>query len=143
VGALALSTCVAGGVSGCHKKDADDKAQAEKAEADRRHKPQGDRYADGQRLAAALKDWTRRWSETQDLPACDPLLKDAADLELCKTAATKIMTGMRKHSMLTRYVGALVSICFFFLLTGRACYIAAILVDVEFRPDNLPIIAGF
>jgi hypothetical protein len=45
--------------------------------------------------------------------------------------------------MLTRYVGALVSICIFFLLTGRACYIAAILVDVEFRPDNLQIIAGF
>ncbi|MGO4567817.1 hypothetical protein AB4Z52_22875 [Rhizobium sp. 2YAF20] len=63
--------------------------------------------------------------------------------QLCKAAATKITTGMRKHSMLTRYVGALVSICFFFLLTGRACYIAAILVDVEFRPDNLQIIAGF
>lgn len=63
--------------------------------------------------------------------------------QLCKTVATKITTGMRKHSMLTRYIGALVSICFFFLLTGRACYIAAILVDVEFRPDNLQIIAGF
>ena len=92
VGALALSTCVAGGVSGCHKKDADDKAEAEKAEAERKHRPQGDRYADGQRLGAALKDWTRRWSETQDLPACDPLLKDAADLELCKSAATALTT---------------------------------------------------
>jgi len=93
VGAVALVICVAGGAVGCSKKkDEDAKAKAEKAEAERKRKPQGDRYADGQRLAAALKDWTKRWSDTTELPACDPLLKDAADLELCKTASTTLAT---------------------------------------------------
>lgn len=93
-GAVLLATCVAsGGVVGCSKKKQDDaKALAEKAEADKKKKPQGDRYADGQRLAAALKDWTKRWSDTLDLPACDPLLKTPADLEVCKTAQTALTT---------------------------------------------------
>jgi hypothetical protein len=79
---------------GCSKKksDEDAKAKAEKTEADVKKKPQGDRYADGKRLEAALKDWTKRWAETADLPACDPLLKDAAALELCKTAAASLTT---------------------------------------------------
>jgi len=84
---------VAGGVVGCSKKKQEDaKALAEKAEADKRRRPVGDRYVDGQRLAAALKDWTKRWSDTQDLPACDPLLKAPADLEVCKTAQTALTT---------------------------------------------------
>jgi hypothetical protein len=92
VGAILLATCVAGGSLGCSKKKDDAKAEAEKAEAEKKKKPQGDRYADGTRLAAALKDWTKRWSDTPDLPACDPLLKDAADLELCTTAAAALTT---------------------------------------------------
>jgi hypothetical protein len=92
VSVVLLATCVMSGVVGCSKKkDEDAKAQAEKAEAEKKKRPQGDRYADGQRLAASLKDWAKRWSDTTDLPACDPLLKDAADLELCKTAATALI----------------------------------------------------
>ncbi len=92
-GVVLLATCVAGGVVGCSKKKQEDaKLQAEKAEAARKKKPEGDRYADGQRLAAALKDWTKRWSDTLDLPACDPLLKAPAELELCKTAQTALST---------------------------------------------------
>lgn len=94
VGALLVVTL---GIAlvGCSKKknDADDaKAKAEKPEAEGKKKPQGDRYADGKRLETALKDWTKRWAETEALPACDPLLKDAAALELCKTAAASLTT---------------------------------------------------
>jgi hypothetical protein len=94
MGAVLLVTSALGGVVSCSKKkkEADAKAQAEKAEAERRLKPQGDRYEDGQRLAAALRDWTRRWNDTPDLPTCDPLLKGSADLELCKTGATALTT---------------------------------------------------
>ncbi len=92
-GAVALATCVAGGVTGCSKKKQEDpKAKAEKAEADAKKKPQGDRYADGQRLTAALKEWTKRWSDTTDLPACDPLLKKPEELELCKNAQAALVT---------------------------------------------------
>ena len=88
-GALALATCVAGGVVGCKKKD-DSNAKAEKSTAEAKKRPQGDRYADGTRLAAAQKEWVKRWSDTTDLPACEPLLKDKAELELCKTAQTAL-----------------------------------------------------
>jgi hypothetical protein len=92
-GVVLLATCVAGGVVGCSKKKQEDaKAQAEKAEAAKKKKPEGDRYVDGQRLAAALKDWTKRWADTLDLPDCDPLLKVPAELELCKTAQTALTT---------------------------------------------------
>jgi hypothetical protein len=92
-GTALLATCLVSGVVGCSKKKEEDaKAQAEKAEAAKKKKPTGDRYADGQRLGAALKDWTKRWSDTPDLPPCDPLLKDAAELELCKTAQTALGT---------------------------------------------------
>jgi len=92
-GAIVLATCVAGGISGCSKKKQEDpKAKAEKAEADAKKKPQGDRYADGQRLTAALKEWTKRWSDTTDLPACEPLLKKADELELCKNAQAALAT---------------------------------------------------
>ena len=90
-GALALATCVAGGVVGCKKKD-DSNAKAEKSTAEAKKRPQGDRYADGTRLAAAQKEWVKRWSDTGDLPACEPLLKDKAELELCKTAQTALTT---------------------------------------------------
>jgi hypothetical protein len=90
-GAVALATCVAGGVVGCSKKKPDEtKAKAEKAET--KKKPQGDRYADGVRLATAQKEWTKRWAETADLPACEPLLKAANELELCKTAQAALAT---------------------------------------------------
>ncbi len=92
VGAL-LAVTLGIALVGCSKKknDADDaKAKAEKPEADAKKKPQGDRYADGKRLEAALKDWTKRWAETEELPACDPLLKEPAALELCKTAAASL-----------------------------------------------------
>lgn len=89
-GVLLTAACVAGSV-GCSKKKQDDsKAEAEKAKADK--KPQGDRYKDGQRLASAVKDWGKRWEDTSELPACDPLLKNPADLELCKTAGTALTT---------------------------------------------------
>ena len=91
VGTVLVAVCVLGGSVGCSKKQDDTKAQAEKAEAEKK-KPQGDRYVDGQRLAASLKDWTKRWADTADLPACDPLLKDAPDLELCKTAGAALVT---------------------------------------------------
>jgi hypothetical protein len=92
VGLIVLATCVVSSATGCSKKkDEDAKAQAEK---DAKKRPQGDRYADGQRLSAAAKDWTRRWGETADLPACDPLLKDAAELELCKNAGAAL-TAMK------------------------------------------------
>jgi len=93
VGSLLLATCIAGGsLVGCSKKGEETKAKPEKAETDKKKKPQGDRYADGKRLESTLKDWTKRWSETEDLPACDPLLKEAAELELCKTAGTSLGT---------------------------------------------------
>lgn len=92
-GALLLVACTASAVVGCSKKKQEDaKAQAEKAEADKLKLQQGDRYTDGQRLAATLKDWTKRWNDTADLPDCAPLLKDPAELELCKTAATALTT---------------------------------------------------
>jgi hypothetical protein len=92
-GAIALATCVAGGVTGCSKKKQEDpKAKAEKAEAEAKKKPQGDRYADGQRLTAALKEWTKRWSDTADLPGCEPLLKKPEELELCKNAQAALVT---------------------------------------------------
>ncbi|HYQ17687.1 MAG TPA: hypothetical protein VEQ58_18065 [Polyangiaceae bacterium] len=93
VGALLLATCTALSVTGCSKKKQEDtKAEAEKAKAEADKKPQGDRYKDGQRLASSLKDWTKRWADTNDLPACDPLLKNAPDLELCKTAGAALAT---------------------------------------------------
>lgn len=92
-GAIALLTCVAGGVTGCSKKKQEDpKAKAEKSETDAKKKPQGDRYADGQRLTGALKEWTKRWSDTADLPACEPLLKKPEELELCKNAQAALVT---------------------------------------------------
>lgn len=98
VGWVLLATLAFGSLGACSKKKEDEaKVQAEKAEkadADKKKKPQGDRYADGKRLETALKDWTKRWAETADLPACDPLLKQPADLELCKTAAASL-TSMK------------------------------------------------
>jgi hypothetical protein len=93
LGVLLIAACVAGSTLGCSKKKQDDgKAEAEKLKAETDKKPVGDRYKDGQRLASALKDWGKRWSDTNDLPACDPLLKDAAEQELCKTAAAALAT---------------------------------------------------
>ena len=91
--AAALLTLVSfASVTGCKKKETvDAKAEAAKAEAAKKIK-QGDRYKDGQRLAAAQKEWQKRWAATADLPECDPLLKEKADLELCKTAATALTT---------------------------------------------------
>jgi len=95
VGMALLVSSLLGAGAGCSKKKQEDtKAQAEKTEADKKKKPQGDRYADGKRLAATLKDWTTRWAETAELPACDPLLKDAAELELCKAAGVAL-TNMK------------------------------------------------
>lgn len=93
LGGVLLAASAASLVGCSKKKEEDAKATAEKAEADsKKKKPQGDRYADGKRLGAALKDWTKRWADTADLPACDPLLKDAAELELCKSAASALTT---------------------------------------------------
>lgn len=93
MGAIVLVTSVAGGVVGCSKKKEEDtKAKAEKAKAEGKKKPQGDRYADNVKLSGALKEWTKRWSETADLPACDPLLKTPADAEVCKTAQAALTT---------------------------------------------------
>ncbi len=89
---LLLAVGVCGGSVACSKKKQEDgKAEAEKTKVDKDKKPTGDRYQDGQRLAAAVKDWQKRWSDTADLPSCDPLLKDAAELELCKTAAASLV----------------------------------------------------
>lgn len=90
LGVMALATCMASGVVGCKKKPDETKAKAEKAET--KKKPQGDRYADGVRLAAAQKEWTKRWAETADLPACEPLLKAPNELELCKNAQAALAT---------------------------------------------------
>lgn len=93
VGALLLVAATASAVVGCGKKKQEEaKAQAEKAQAEKQKLQQADRYADGQRLAAALKDWVKRWADTADLPGCEPLLKDAADQELCKTAGVALTT---------------------------------------------------
>jgi hypothetical protein len=83
-------------VVGCSKKkDEDPKAKAEKSDkADKKKPPQGDRYIDKVKLTAALKEWQKRWSETADLPACDPLLKTPADAEVCKTAQAAL-TAMK------------------------------------------------
>ncbi|RYZ05971.1 MAG: hypothetical protein EOO73_17630 [Myxococcales bacterium] len=90
---LVLAVSVCGGSVACSKKKQEDgKAEAEKTKAESEKKaPTGDRYKDGQRLAAAVKDWQKRWADTADLPPCDPLLKDAAELELCKTAAASLV----------------------------------------------------
>jgi len=89
IGVFVVAACFLGS-TGCSKKK-DDKAEAEKkAEVDK--KPVGDRYKDGQRLASALKDWGKRWADTNDLPACDPLLKNAPEQELCKNAQTALTT---------------------------------------------------
>jgi hypothetical protein len=91
-GVVLLAASISGGVVGCSKKKQEEsKAEAEKAKAEKDKKPTGDRYKDGQRLASAVKDWQKRWADTTDLPPCDPLLKDAAELELCKTAATALV----------------------------------------------------
>jgi hypothetical protein len=91
-GTALLAACLSTSLAGCSKKkDEETKAKAEQADA-KKKKPQGDRYADGKRLEATLKDWTKRWADTAELPACDPLIKDAAALELCKTAATALTT---------------------------------------------------
>lgn len=93
LGASLLAVSVAGGVVGCSKKKEEDtKAKAEKAESKGKKKPQGDRYADNVKLGGALKEWSKRWSETADLPACDPLLKAPADAEVCKTAQAALTT---------------------------------------------------
>jgi hypothetical protein len=94
MGAILLAAGVAGGVVGCSKKTEEDtKAKAEKAEGKgKKKKPQGDRYADNVKLSGALKEWSKRWSETADLPACDPLLKNPADAEVCKTAQAALTT---------------------------------------------------
>ncbi len=93
VGVLLVAACVLGSAPGCSKKKQEDgKAEAEKLKAETDKKPVGDRYKDGQRLASALKDWSKRWSDTNDLPACDPLLKNAAEQELCKTAGAALAT---------------------------------------------------
>ncbi|HEX2875733.1 MAG TPA: hypothetical protein VHP33_30985 [Polyangiaceae bacterium] len=93
VGVSLLAVSVAGGVVGCSKKKEEDtKAKAEKAESKGKKKPQGDRYADNVKLGGALKEWSKRWSETADLPACDPLLKAPADAEVCKTAQAALTT---------------------------------------------------
>jgi hypothetical protein len=89
LGIVALFAGAAGVSVGC-KKSENEKATAEKAESKKR--PRGDRFADGQRLAGAQKEWAKRWSETLDLPACDPLLKAPADQELCKTAQAALVT---------------------------------------------------
>lgn len=90
---LIVVTAALGGALGCSKKKQEGaKAQAEAAEIEKTKRPTGDRYADGQRLAAALKDWTRRWADTPELPACEPLLKQAPDLELCKAASAALTT---------------------------------------------------
>jgi hypothetical protein len=93
VSALLLAASLAGASVGCSKKkqEVDPKATAEKVEAERKLK-QGDRYADGQRLAGSLREYTKRWADTADLPDCSPLLKDAAELELCKTATSALTT---------------------------------------------------
>jgi hypothetical protein len=89
--ALALALSVAGSVAGCSKKKEEDaKAKAEKAQAEAKKKPTGDRYADGQRLTAALKEWGKRWADTSDLAACDPLLKKTEELQLCKDAQASL-----------------------------------------------------
>ncbi len=94
-GTALLAACLCTSLAGCSKKkDEETKAKAEQAEAAKKKKPQGDRYADGKRLEATLKDWTKRWADTAELPACDPLLKDAAELALCQTAATAL-TSMK------------------------------------------------
>lgn len=84
-------------LGGCSKKtDEETKAKAEVTEKDdkkkKKQRPQGDRYADGKRLEASLKDWTKRWADTPELPACDPLLKKADEIELCKAAAAALTT---------------------------------------------------
>lgn len=90
---LLLAVSVCGGTVACSKKKQEEgKVEAEKTKTEKDKKSNtGDRYKDGQRLAAAVKDWQKRWSDTADLPACDPLLKEAADLELCKTAAASLV----------------------------------------------------
>jgi hypothetical protein len=93
-GALLVAASVCGGSVACSKKKQEDgKAEAEKAKAEKDKKPTGDRYQDGTKLAGALKDWQKRWADTADLPACDPLLKDAAELELCKTAQNALVAA--------------------------------------------------
>ena len=93
-GVILLAVGVAGGVVGCSKKKEEDtKAQAEKAKSEgKKKKAQGDRYADNVKLGGAIKEWSKRWSETADLPACDPLLKSPADAEVCKTAQAALTT---------------------------------------------------
>lgn len=93
-GALLVAASLSAGSVACSKKKQEDgKAEAEKAKAEKDKKPTGDRYQDGTKLAGALKDWQKRWADTADLPACDPLLKDAAELELCKTAQNALVAA--------------------------------------------------
>jgi hypothetical protein len=91
VGVLALAASVVGGVVGCKKKEEDATATSEKAEK-KKKRPQGDRYVDGQRLAGGLKEWSKRWADTADLPSCESLLKVPAEAELCTTAQTALAT---------------------------------------------------
>jgi hypothetical protein len=74
---------------GCSKK----KAEPEKATtpAPSASAPT-DPNADGKRLERSLTDWKRRWDRI-DLEGCEPVFKEASDLELCgkaKEALTKV-----------------------------------------------------
>ncbi len=92
-GMALMVACLSTSLVACSSKKKDEQAKAEKTEKDtKKKKPQGDRYADGKRLATTLKDWTKRWADTPELPACDPLLKKAEEVELCKTAAAALTT---------------------------------------------------
>jgi hypothetical protein len=76
------------GAVGCSKK----KAEPEKATTPAPSASAADPNADGKRLERSLTDWKRRWDRIE-LEGCEPVLKEAAELELCtkaKSALTKV-----------------------------------------------------
>jgi hypothetical protein len=82
-----LAVLMALGAVGCSKK----KAEPEKA-TPAPSASATDPNADGKRLDRSLTDWKRRW-ERIELEGCEPVLKEAAELELCtkaKDALTKV-----------------------------------------------------
>lgn len=80
---------------GCSKK----KAEPEKATTPAPSASATDPNADGKRLERSLTDWKRRWDRIA-LEGCEPVLKEAADLELC-SKANEALTKVKEFAAKT------------------------------------------
>lgn len=123
-GALALS------VNACSKKK---EATPEKTTSPAPSASASDPNADGKRLDRAVNDWKRRW-ERIDLENCEALLKDAADLELCKKAEGALAKVKEHASKLDKSPAAITA-------AGELILAAEAVVE-KLRAANMTNVAG-